>query len=248
MVKTRSQCRLGTRSIGVGTDDRSCPEDDSVERLNQVICNLESELARLRDELDSIKNVIGQGQGDSDVCQGSEIMLNNSDIVRGISDRVLILGDSLFKYSASYVASSGFKSWYFPGVRFEQLADIVEGYVGGGRDLVFVHVGTHNIYDASPEIFRWKFDRLVNCLRDKFNGAKFIFNGIVYRRDVDFRRIDWANDILSRVCSQYGCTFKNPNSYLNCKDLGRNGINLNRSGSYKLGKVCVETILENQKN
>ena len=247
MVEIYSHSRIETRSIGVGTSDRFRSDDDSLERMKVKIDILEKELVKTREELDTIRNVIGQGQINSAVCQEREILLDNSGL-REIDDRVLILGDSLFKYSASYTTARGFNSWCFPGIRFEQLGNMVERYVGVSKDLVFIHVGTHNIYDITAEVFRLKFDRLIISLRNKFQGAKLIFSGIIYRRDVDFTRINWANNILESVCSKYDCKFINSNSYLDYKDLGKNGINLNRSGSYKLGKVCIDSILEYQKN
>lgn len=82
----------------------------------------------------------------------------------------------------------------------------------------------------------------MDLIRSKLKNAKIIISGLLRRCDINIRRIVRINSELDWLCSVRKCTMVDGNCWLSDNDFARDGIHLNRRGSYKLGELLCKVI------
>lgn len=161
-------------------------------------------------------------------------------------DDILVLGDSLIRYSGDVCRREGAVVECLPGIRSEQLGRKIESMVDKREEkVVLIHVGTNDIKRAiSDDHVVGEIYDLCTVAKQKFKNAKIIVSGIIKRRDVSIKRIDNINRGIDWICYKKGLHFINPNSWVGERDLARDGLHLNRRGSFNLGK-CFSNAIKN---
>ena len=132
----------------------------------------------------------------------------------------------------------------FPGIRTEELEKKIDN-LGENRkeDVVLLHVGTNDIKRAECDdhVMGLVWD-LGMAAKKRFKKAKIIISGVIKRKDVSNRRIDYINECLDWVCEKQGLQFVNSNAWISEEDLARDGIHLNRRGSKTFGRLLLNVV------
>ena len=193
------------------------------------------------------KEVVEEGKGALASLQMCGV-LPGSAVKKG-TPRVRIMGDSLLRHAGEMPRHKGYVVDCFPGVRTEGLERIIgrmkteEKTNGGNDEVVVIHVGTNDVKRArtSDHVVGWVWD-MCTAARTAFSSAKIIISGILRRRDVPDRIINYINEGFDWVCKMKGMYFVDPNCWLKTIDRGRDGLHLNRSGSQKFGKLICDVV------
>lgn len=158
---------------------------------------------------------------------------------------MLVSGDSLLKFSGAVCRERCHEVMCFPGIKTEELQHKVEKMNLKNLDpkIVAIDMGTNNIGKgvAAEEIMSDILD-LVDHIRSEVKNAKIVISGLLRRRDINIRRTGRINNELDWLCQVRNCTMLDANCWINDNDFARNGIHLNRRGSYKLGNLLCKAI------
>jgi hypothetical protein len=116
----------------------------------------------------------------------------------------------------------------FPGIRAEQLHRLTEKRNLGNPETVIIHIGTNdlrvtiNLDFAMGEVYV-----LVATAKSKCPNCSLELSGVLRRRDMSWRRIGVLNARFDWIANALGITFVDPNSWIEGRDFGRNGLHLN---------------------
>lgn len=160
----------------------------------------------------------------------------------GSVSKILVLGDSLIKYSGNMCKEMGATVHCFPGIRVDELKRKVES-MEVSADIIVVHAGTNNVREGvwADEVMGEMMD-LVDVLKRNNTKAKIIVSGVIKKRGVDMRTINSVNDELSWLCERRECLMVDGNCWIEESDIARDGVHLNRRGAYKLGGLLCRAI------
>ncbi|XP_054270087.1 uncharacterized protein LOC128991312 [Macrosteles quadrilineatus] len=187
----------------------------------------------------------------------SPSVANESGIVsnRGAPNTcdAVIIGDSLFKYIEQYVKlpKCDFKICpYIEAHRFvEEIIPFIKNYQS--LKCVVIFLGNDAVKDTSehqsPEPVVTCLDDLVHLLQKNIRNTEIIVCTMTFVKqpaDRFFQKISEANRMLIDFCEQKNVVLFDSNKIICPRDLLRDGIHLNRSGYYKLGKHISELCLE----
>lgn len=157
-------------------------------------------------------------------------------------DEVVVIGDSIIKH----VKIEEAKVKVFKGIRAEQIAKIIEsntaGIVGSPKVIV-LNVGTNNLKGANtPDEVMGEIYSTVRCIKKRYTKSKVFVNGVCRRRDVCSTFIDSVNESVRWACNALKCIFVDINKHVNEDCIGRDGLHLNRKGSYTLGNLIRNVV------
>lgn len=162
--------------------------------------------------------------------------------------RTLILGDSMIKH----VKAKGCRVLTFPGIRMKQLRAKIANFPEEekrGVNTVILHVGTNDIHNAlaADDIL----GETLNLIRDTkkyFPGSIIVVNSIISRRDKSKHFVNTVNNNTRWACLDRGAIFNNVSSYITDNCLGRDGLHVNRRGTFLIsknleyiGNLCCDT-------
>ena len=166
--------------------------------------------------------------------------------------KAIVLGDSILKYSGEVCKSKGYEVRCFPGINIAELKTKVENMDLRQKcpEVIVVHAGTNDIRKGvyAEEIMGDMMD-LVGVIKSQVKDAKIVISGVLRRDDVTVQRTARINNELDWMCSVRNCLLVDGNSWLLNNDFARDGIHLNRRGSYKFGNlICnvVSSLLGNE--
>jgi lysophospholipase L1-like esterase len=83
---------------------------------------------------------------------------------------------------------------------------------------------------------------VIRKAKETFSRSLIAVNGILYRRDVNRRYIDEVNSNIRWACETLGALYCDVNKYVNDNSLGKDGLHLNRRGSYIVSKY-IENVM-----
>ena len=75
---------------------------------------------------------------------------------------------------------------------------------------------------------------LVNTAETQFSTSRVVPSGLLWRRDVSWRRTGAVNSRYDWVAKMLGVTFVDTNSWVDDWDFGRDGLHINRRGARHL--------------
>lgn len=167
---------------------------------------------------------------------------NNSMHIDTSDAETLILGDSLlnglwhtFKRSRTRVNS-------FPGIRAEQLAQLVlDTDCNQNIRLVVIHVGSNNLRSMSADYILGEIWNVVDAVKITFPNAKIVVSGIIMRRDESFKRISRLNSDIEWMCNRINIGFLDGNSLQLTRYLHNDGIHLLGQGKRLFGSFLKNT-------
>lgn len=158
---------------------------------------------------------------------------------------MLVLGDSLLKFSGVVCRERGYAVHCFPGIKTDELRHKVEqmDLKKYEPEIVAIHVGTNSIRKGvtAEEIMGDMLD-LVDKIRLEVKDVKIVISSLLRRSDINVRRVTRINSELDWLCSVRQCTMVDGNCWLYDNDFARDGIHLNRRGSFKLGELLSNAI------
>ena len=171
-------------------------------------------------------------------------------VVENKTKGTLVMGDSMIKHVGLKSATVNI----YRGIRAEQLCKKVEeinpGEVGD-PEIIVLHVGTNNVIGSqnADEVMAEVYE-LIRCTKKKFPKAKVVVNSIIIRRDVNFSYLRQINENLRWACDALKAVFVDLNRFIDESCLGKDGLHLNRKGSFILGNIIknVSNICKNQGN
>lgn len=158
---------------------------------------------------------------------------------RGDAPKVKVIGDSIIRFIGGRCPSDWMNVHCFPGIRTEQLDRKIGSMTSeGDESVVLIHVGTNDVKGAmtNDHIIGFIWD-LCTTAKKKFKGAKIVISGIIRRRDVHYKKIDYINEGIEWVCEKFGMTFVDPNCWIRDNHFSRAGVHLNRQGSAVMEKL-----------
>ena len=165
--------------------------------------------------------------------------LGTSEGGNGSSSGVLIYGDSMVRFSAQVNKETGAEVNFYPGIRTEQLENVISRQrKDENKKVVLILVGTNDIKRrGSMDYIVGEMYDLVRRTKEKYRNAAIVISGVIRRRDVNFKKVYGLNNEIDWVCQALNCTFVDPNSWIEDRDIGRDGLHLNRRGARKLGEL-----------
>ena len=136
-----------------------------------------------------------------------------------------------------------FEKHCLPGAKISQLTEFFNKFSSSCEyEAVFIHCGTNSIiindvgYVNNSDLLVRDFKLLLSVLKTKFPNSRIVISGLLFRRDLDFSSLCCINDFISNLCHLFNFTFVDPCSWLSPVCLGRDGLHLNRKGSYTFSK------------
>lgn len=163
---------------------------------------------------------------------------------------VLVIGDSLLKFSGEVCKERGYEVMCFPGIKTEELRHKVEqlDLQKQNPKVVAIHVGTNSVSKgvAAEEIMGDTLD-LVDYIKTQIKDAKIVISGLLRRYDVSIRKTTRINSELDWLCQVRNCVMVDGNCWLKDNDFARDGVHLNRRGSHKLGTLLCKAIESSKK-
>lgn len=172
---------------------------------------------------------------------------------------VLVIGDSIIKHLNCQSDGFKFHKKCLKGSTISRVSDFVKDFQSPvSHDVVYIHCGTNSIHvnkfgyiSNSSEILD-SYSQLFTVIRNRFPSSRVIISGILFRRDLDYNSLCCLNDFIHGLCRSSGFIFVDPSSRLTPSVLGRDGLHLNRSGSFHFTKlvtgICLDSLKDQRKN
>lgn len=149
----------------------------------------------------------------------------------------LLIGDSIIKY----VMPENCQVNTYPGIYVDQLKNKITIMDNKERSLfktVIIHVGTNDLSKCrSPDDVMGRMYNLILLAKTLFPKANIVINSIVKRRDISLKLVKITNRNIKWICRELKVVFFELNKYIDTRCLGRDGLHLNRRGSYYLEKI-----------
>jgi lysophospholipase L1-like esterase len=159
------------------------------------------------------------------------------------NEGALLIGDSILKH----VEVKNTSNKVFSGIRLEQLCQKLQDMKPKEEEehpkIIFLHAGTNNLLRSrSAEEVMGEMYCVIRKAKETFSRSLIAVNGILYRRDVNRRYIDEVNSNIRWACETLGALYCDVNKYVNDNSLGKDGLHLNRRGSYIVSKY-IENVM-----
>lgn len=170
---------------------------------------------------------------------------HSTDMIKPITEiDKLIIGDSIIRGVAEFIEDETTRVIYRPGARIQDLSKYLrEQHNIGLPKLVVIHIRTNNIQNAqTPNHIMRPLWLTLEAATKSFPETKWLVSGILYRQDENKYRIDEINDAYKFMCEQLNLSYTDPNTTLKERVLGKDGIHLNRPGSYAMAKHLIEAM------
>jgi lysophospholipase L1-like esterase len=146
------------------------------------------------------------------------------------------VGDSMLRNVGAEHA--GMMVEYFSGIRTEQLQRVIEKRDLGSPKTVIIHVGTNDLTaKKNLNFLMGEVYALVATAQSKFRNCRLVLSGVLWRRDVSWRRIGALNDRIDWVAKTLEITFVDPNTWIEDGYFARDGLHLIGRGKTRLGKL-----------
>lgn len=183
------------------------------------------------------------------LTQGDNIM-NNRDEEADSEVDTLIIGDSIIKGLKDYIAPGQINNTpkiqilSSPGATIQHFSK----YISNQRDIglpqtVIVHVGTNNVVNSrTPNHVMRPLWYTIESAQKTHKNTIWVVNGILHRRDVSTAYINDINDALRFMCDQLKIVYRDPNTMVTARGLGRDGLHLNAYGAQRLAEFIFSDI------
>jgi len=148
----------------------------------------------------------------------------------------LVLGDLIIHNVGSECLNR--KVECFPGIRMEQLNEVIEKKDLGNPETVIIHVGTNNLRRTGHiDYVTGDVYDLVNTAKSKFSTSIVVLSGVLQGRDMSWQHTGAISSRYEWVARMLGVTFVDPKSWVNNWDSGRDGLHINQSGARHIGQL-----------
>lgn len=151
----------------------------------------------------------------------------------------IIIGDSIIKY----IYQENCQVNAYPGIHIEELKKKIAMMSDIDREsfqTVILHIGTNDLKELnSPDDVMGRMYNLISSVKTLFPKSIIVINSIVRRRDIHFNLIKSTNNNIRWLCKQWKVIFMDLNKYLGSRCLGRDGLHLNRRGTWFLNKIIT---------
>ncbi|KAJ4448012.1 hypothetical protein ANN_10022 [Periplaneta americana] len=137
----------------------------------------------------------------------------------------VIIGDSIIRHVGNLQPELATEC--YPGIRVNEMKSVIENQERGDPKNIVLHVGTNDLRRGVDYIMADVYD-LVMETKKKYPAAGIVISGIVRRRDVNWRKVGRVNKAFEWVAECLGARFVDPNSWIDDRCFGRDGIHLNR--------------------
>ena len=159
--------------------------------------------------------------------------------------KTIILGDSLLKFAGEECKKHGHEVLCYPEIQVDELKHKVDNMnlKQHNPDVVVVHVGSNNVrtHMSAQEIMGDIMD-LTTSIKEAVPNVKIIVSSILRRGDASERRIHRINNELDWLCSIRDYVMVDGNCWVRSNDFARDGVHLNRRGSYNFGRLLCNVI------
>ncbi|KAG8325213.1 SUMO1 sentrin specific peptidase 8 [Homalodisca vitripennis] len=152
----------------------------------------------------------------------------------------LVIGDSIIKH----VSIPNGKMHCYRGATATQIdKKIVSMSKGTDKPhTVFIHAGTNDLSNTyCPEDVMGALYNTILTTKKSFPDACLVTNSIIARRDVSPGILHQTNQNIRWLCKELGVIYLNVGNYLDDSCLAKDGIHLNRKGTFILSKVIAKT-------
>ncbi|KAJ4432824.1 hypothetical protein ANN_21463 [Periplaneta americana] len=151
----------------------------------------------------------------------------------------VIIGDSIIRHVGNL--HSELATECYPGIRVNEMKSVIENQERGDPKNIVLHVGTNDLRRGVDYIMADVYD-LVMETKKKYPAAGIVISGIVRRRDVNWRKVGRVNKAFEWVAECLGARFVDPNSWIDDRCFGRDGIHLNRRGAADMGSLFARVV------
>lgn len=226
-------------------------KNDVIEQLKKELEEARKRIIDVEEENSVLKEILreeeeGHGKLWTRVVKEgiAKTKINPKTEAKNKSASVRIIGDSMLRYSGEGCKKQGADVECFPGIRVEQLTRRIENMEEGGHEeVVLLNVGTNNIKSSmSADHLMGEVWDLGVAAKKKFKRAKIVVSGVIRRKDTPIGYIDAINQNIDWACERLGLGFFDPNCWLRWNDLGRDGVHLNRNGSFKMSELLCNVV------
>ena len=170
---------------------------------------------------------------------------NSPDNVQSSSDKsALLVGDSLIRYVNCNGPGFKFNKTCLPGASVSSVSNFFSNSTSSvNHDIVFIHCGTNSIkindvgYISNSDVILRDFKALFSVLKKKYSSSQIVIIGFLFRRDLDFNSLLCINDFISNLCQLFNFTYVDPSPWISPACIGRDGLHLNRKGSFTFSKL-----------
>ncbi|KAG8289445.1 hypothetical protein J6590_104278 [Homalodisca vitripennis] len=175
---------------------------------------------------------------------------------------VLLIGDSLLRFSGKRCAEEGAIVDVNPGSRISHIKGKLEKYKSAQPEIIYLLVGTNNLgrgYNGGPGYDGgWGKREALHSMADLLSTAKrtfpnsvIIVNSVLTRKDISQRALFYYNDQLMLMCNNFNVEFFDVTEVIRPYHLARDGTHLNRRGNECFGNLIflsLRTIHEAMSN
>jgi hypothetical protein len=152
--------------------------------------------------------------------------------------KFVVMGDSMLSNVGA--KHTGMMVECFPKIRAEQLHRVIEKRDLGNPKTFIIHVRTNDLRATrSFDSLMGEVHTLVTTAESNCPNCRLVLSGLLRRRDVSLRRIGPLNDRFERIANALRITFVDPNSWIEEREFGRDGLHLNGRGRSRLGQLSA---------
>lgn len=158
---------------------------------------------------------------------------------------ILIIGDSMIRgllHHQDLGPNKKIKVHSMPGARIQNLSKYLVAQEALPHTVI-VHIGTNNLKNSkTPNHVMRPLWYTLESAQKKFKNTIWVVNAILYRNDIQRKYIDDVNDALQFMCDQLKLVFRNPNTAVTGRGIGRDGLHLNSLGERQLTDFIMSDI------
>lgn len=177
----------------------------------------------------------------------------NERIRKTSMPNVLLIGDSLLRYSGKRCADSGAIVDVNPGARISHIKDKLGKYKSAQPKIIYLLVGTNNLvhgYNGGPgynggwgkRMVLHSMADLLSTARQEFPNSIIIVNSVLTRNDISQKALFYFNEQLMLMCNNFNVEFLDTSAVVHYHHLARDGTHLNRKGNDSFGDLIFHSL------
>ncbi|KAJ4451716.1 hypothetical protein ANN_03186 [Periplaneta americana] len=217
------------------------PSDLSEDQEEQIeLIGLRNEVKKLREKLETAEQRIKFLEDENKLLRREkENGEEREEKKKHGAASVIIIGDSIIRHVGNLQPELATEC--YPGIRVKEMKSVIENQERGDPKNIVLHVGTNDLRRGVDYIMADVYD-LVMETKKKYPAAGIVISGIVRRRDVNWRKVGRVNKAFEWVAECLGARFVDPNSWIEDRCFGRDGIHLNRRGAADMGSLFARVV------
>lgn len=214
-------------------------KDCGNEAGNRELIGLRNEVKKLREKLETAEQRIKFLEDENKLLRREKENGEEREEKKKHGAASVIIGDSIIRHVGNL--QSELATECYPGIRVKEMKSVIENQERGDPKNIVLHVGTNDLRRGVDYIMADVYD-LVMETKKKYPAAGIVISGIVRRRDVNWRKVGRVNKAFEWVAECLGARFVDPNSWIDDRCFGRDGIHLNRRGAADMGSLFARVV------